>query len=969
MYKRRSIALLVLVIGVLFAVPMAQASDSANVIEPQHTPGTAEDGWQSANCTSESPVLCSPETPNLYYKKAGGHPPFGFTQYIIQHGEEEPAPGLVTKPIREPKDARTIKTLRVELPAGLTVNPLATERCPLQVFKEHKCGTEFPGSQVGYEEATLVTNEPGVTVPPLGLNEPLPEGFVLPPIPGFTKVPVYGLVPAPGEPALNGFIIAGAKEVFLETDVAWQSDYHESFVIKMPENSPHPEPPFSTLISRQVSFGTAGNGTYITNPTTCFNPEEAPFERAYSTFFKAESYGEEDPSFPLGTSAIPTAFPEGLIPTGCKNVPFDPQIATDAGTTQVDSPAPATVETTLPFIAGGNTISESHLRNAKITLPAGMGLNPSGSNGLLACSDAQFKQSGTRAPVECPQGSKIGTVEIETPPLPAGSLKGDVYLGEQLSRDPTSGNEFRIFVDAESPATGISVRLVGKTKADPVTGQLTTELNETPQTPFTSVKLRFDGAKSVLSSPPTCATAETTSSLEPWSTPASTKAPSGKFTLSSVPGGGSCPQTLAQRSFAPSYTAATDSTKAGAYSPFRVHIGRPDGQQEVKLVNVTLPKGLTGNLSGIPYCSDAALTAAAASSGKAEQASPSCSSASRIGSTSTTSGTGANPIQLPGTAYLAGPYQGAPLSFAVVTPAVSGPFDLGTVVVRVALNVNPETAQINAVSDAIPDVYGGVKLDLRSIDVNVDRNKFMLNPTSCAAQATSGTINGAGGDASNPVAWSAYAVSAPFQASQCNKLGFKPKLHTRLYGPTARAKNPRIRAILEARKGDANVSRTALTLPHSLFLDQSHIKTVCTRVQLAAQACPGGAVYGHAEAKTPLLSKKLKGPVYLVSSKHELPDLVADLRGQVNIQLDGVISSKHGGLKTVFNSTPDVPVTKFILNMQGGNKSLLVNSTNTCKGKQLAVLNIKGQNGKKVQNNKYGLNISSCGGSNGKKHH
>jgi hypothetical protein len=429
-----------------------------------------------------------------------------------------------------------------------------------------------------------------------------------------------------------------------------------------------------------------------------------------------------------------------------------------------------------------------------------------------------------------------------------------------------------------------------------------------------------------------------------------------------VPGGGTCPTTLAQRKFTPPYTAKSDSTKAGAYSPFRVHIGRPDGQQELKVVNVTLPKGLTGKLAGIPYCSEAAITAAAAALGKVEQASPSCPSDSSIGTTSTEAGTGASPLKLGGNAYLAGPYKGAPLSMVTITPAVSGPFDLGTVVVRVALNVNPETAQVNAVSDTIPDVYGGVKLDLRSIDVNVDRTTFMLNPTNCDAGATSGTINGGGADPTNPAAFSSYAVSAAYQATECNKLAFKPKLFTRLYGPTARAKNPRIRAILEARQGDANLSRAALTLPHSLFLDQSHIKTVCTRVQLAANECPKASVYGQAEAKSPLLDNKLKGPVYLVSSSDKLPNLVANLRGQVNIQLRGVISSKNGGLKTVFPTVPDVPVKKFILNMQGGKKSLLVNSTNTCKKKQTAVLNLKAQNGKKVKNNKYRLNISSCGG-------
>jgi len=283
------------------------------------------------------------------------------------------------------------------------------------------------------------------------------------------------------------------------------------------------------------------------------------------------------------------------------------------------------------------------------------------------------------------------------------------------------------------------------------------------------------------------------------------------------------------------------------------------------------------------------------------------------------------------------------------------------VVVRVALQVNPETAQIHAMSNVLPDIYGGAKLDLRSIDIDINRDQFMINPTNCAAQATVGTINGGGADPANPATFSSYAVSDPFQATGCNKLGFKPQLKVKLSGPTTRAKNPRLTAVLTAKKGQANTARTALTMPHSLFLDQGHIGTVCTRPQLAAHECPKASVYGSAEAKSPLLSDKLKGKVFLVSSNHELPDLLVDLRGQVEIYLRGVISGKRGGLKTVFNNVPDVPVSKFTLKMKGGKKSLLVNSTNTCAKPQRAKLNIKGQNGKKVKNNKFKLNVVSCG--------
>lgn len=989
---RRLIACAVMALWLVAAVPVAQA-DTEDIIEPQSNPNpTAADGWQAATCTTDTPK-CSPNVPN-FFVEAGGHPPVGFTQYTIQHGPFEsvlPQPpfpeGSVKAPIKPPLDDRTIKTLRVDLPPGLTVNPNATtEKCTLTDFKrklEIEPGVEAivpncgPSTVVGREEVTLVTNEPNY--PSAGF----PTGFVIPPNEAQgTKVSVYNLVPNPGEPALFGFVIGGAEEVYLETEVAWETDFHESFTIKLPPAGHLPdEKPLSTLISRLINNGAStGDGTYINNPTTCFDPVEPANEHLYSTWFRAHSYGEEDPNFPNGSTPVEAKVEDStgklIQQTGCDTVPFKPAIDVTPGTSQVDSPSPASVTTTLDYLTGGESAQqESHLRKAEVKLPAGMGLNPSGSNGLVACTDAQFKKGVHTYNNECPSASKIGSAEITSPPLER-PLRGDIYVGTQNSNNPESGEQFRVLIEAKEPEEGIAVRLVGHTAADKTTGQLTTTFDEQeigplagklpqglPQVPFEAVTLRFDGPHLVLTSPPTCSAANSSGQMEPWARKDEQVPVSSSFTLSSIPGGGTCPTTLAGRPFAPNYTAKTDSSKANAYSPFRVHIGRPDGQQELKLVNVTLPKGHAANLTGVPYCSESALAAAAASNGKAELASPSCPSASEIGTTSTVSGTGANPVALGGHAYLAGPYKGAPLSLATVTPAVQGPFDLGTVVVRVALNVNPKTAQVNAVSDAIPDVFGGVKLDIRSIDVNVDRANFMHNPTNCAAQATTGFVNGGGANPTDPAAWSSYAVNSPFQATECNKLGFKPKLHTRLYakGNTSRAKHPKLRAILETRNGDANVLRNALSLPHALFLDQGNIKTVCTRPQLASQTCPKAAVYGHAEAKSPLLEGKLKGPVYLVSSEHELPDLVANLRGQVNIQLYGVISSKHGGIKTVFNNAPDVPVSKFILRMEGGKKhGLLVNSTNLCQGKLSSVLNIKGQNGKKVKNNKLPLKVSGC---------
>jgi hypothetical protein len=986
---RRLIACAVMALWLVAVVPVAQA-DTQNIIEPQHEPPTAADGWQAGTCEEDAPpIFCSPETPERFFKTAGGHPPMGFTQYIIQHEEKPGGPFGTLKPIKEPQAGHpiTIKTLRADLPPGLTVNPQATPHCSLAEFETvaelapgvfGRLPSCKPSTIVGRDEVTLVTNEDEVEISPIkspGLK--VPKGFVVPPgAETGTKVPVYNLEPREGEPALLGFVVGFKELIFLNTDVSWESDFHEAFTIHEPE----PSHPFSTLQNRLISFGRAGNGTYLTNPTTCIDPNEFP--HLYSTWFRAESWLEPNPTFPNGSTPVEAKVEDSsgtlIRQEGCETVPFEPTVDVAPGTSAIDSPAAATVTTKLPFDPlkeGGAKQSQSHLRRAEVTLPAGMGLNPSGSNGLLACTDAQFKKGVRTYNNECPAASQIGTAEIKSPPL-ARPLVGGIYVGQQKSSNPASGEEFRILVEAKEPKEGVAVRLVGNTAANPVTGQLTTVFDEQevgplagklprglPQAPFESVALHFDGAKAILTSPPTCSVAESTGRMEPWARPGQQVPVSSKFTLSSDPTGGTCPTTLAARKFAPSYTAKSKSTKAGKYSPFKVNIGRSDGQQELKGVNVTLPKGLTGNLSGIPYCSAKALAAAAKNSGATEKAHPSCSSKSQIATTSTTAGTGSHPVTLAGKAYLSGPYKGAPLSMDVITPALSGPFDLGTVVVRVALNVKPRTAQVNAVSDAIPDVFGGVKLDLRAIKVNVNRKKFMLNPTNCAKQATAGFLNGGGGDPTNPAAWSSYKVSAPFRATKCKKLGFKPKLTTKLVakGNTTRAKHPKLRAILKTRKGDANVLRTALALPHALFLDQGNIRTVCTRVQLAAKKCPKGAIYGHAEAKSPLLKKKLKGPVYLVSSSHELPDLVPDLRGQVNIQLHGVISSKHGGIKTVFNGTPDVPVTKFVLRMKGGKKKgLLQNSQNICRGPLSSVMSMKGQNGKKIKNNRLPLKVSGC---------
>jgi hypothetical protein len=377
---------------------------------------------------------------------------------------------------------------------------------------------------------------------------------------------------------------------------------------------------------------------------------------------------------------------------------------------------------------------------------------------------------------------------------------------------------------------------------------------------------------------------------------------------------------------------------AGAFTPFVLHLKREDGSQRFAAVDTELPPGLAAKLAGVPYCPNAALAAAAGKNGADEIASPSCPSASQVGSVDVGAGAGSQPLHVSGKAYLAGPYKGAPLSLAIVTPAVAGPYDLGTVVVRTALNVNPETAQVTAKSDPIPAILQGIPLDIRSVALRMDRPDFTLNPTSCEPMSVAGTALSTLGQAA--------PLSNRFQVGGCGDLGFKPKLSLHLFGRTRRGGDPKLKAVLTMPGSkQTNIARTTVALPHSEFLDQNHIKTVCTRVQYAAKACPEGSIYGFARAFSPLLDQPLQGPVYLRSSSHQLPDLVASLDGQIHIDLDGRIDSVNGGIRTTFEAVPDAPVSKFILTMQGGKKGLLQNSTNICVGQHLVTAKFAAHNG------------------------
>ena len=748
---------------------------------------------------------------------------------------------------------------------------------------------------------------------------------------------------------------------------------------------------FDTVFCSYGAEGGVGAGTckapsgsdqppFLSNPLDCSNP--APkWDLLADSWENAGTYtpgGLPDLSSPAWLHASVTSPPV----TGCEEPLLASQfnsttIATNplqsgSGPVQADQPTGLAVELDFPQ-SNDPTNKDSEVepdtpqapepKDITVKLPAGLAISPSSADGLGACSDLASDPAGDQVhydsvnPVTCPDASKIGSAVATSPLLAQRDPKTDVVIGpEPIPGDvflvkphpgdlPVGGGnqegKFRLLIQLENPGAGVNFKLPGVATADPQTGQLTTVFTENPQLPASHLTVNLKpGARAPLATPVTCGKFDTAAHLVPWGSPGVPDADkSASFSVGSGPGGSGCANTPAQRPFSPTMIARTNPATAGQSSPFTLHITRQDGDQELSSLEATLPKGLAAKFVGIPYCPEAALTAAAARAGTAEQANPSCP-ASRIGSVTVGAGPGPNPFYTGGNAYLAGPYKGAPLSVAVITPAVAGPFDLGTVVSRNALFINPATAQGHVVSDPFPKIIDGVPLRLRSVLINLDRQDFTLNPTNCSPMSVDAVLHSTDGATANPKQY--------FQVGGCDKLGFAPKLHLDLKGGTKRNKNPALTATLTYPKGNyANIASAAVTLPHSEFLDQSHIGTVCTRVQFAAQACPAASVYGYAKAETPLLDNPLEGPVYLRSSDHKLPDLVADLNGQIHIVLAGKVDSgKGGGIRNTFMVVPDAPVSKFTLTMKGGNKSLLVNSENICNKPQHAIANFTAQNGK-----------------------
>jgi len=853
--------------------------------------------------------------------------------------------------------------LVLKLPPGLLGNPAAVPRCPRAEFLR----TEYvydegigPGcpddTQIGFG-TFYVNNQVLANVPTYHTGL------------GYSAAPgaIFNLEPSGDEPARLGIAIlspigfafvqvaltASAADNYAVTvttddvanDFLGQNTAVDGFALTLwgvPADPSHDQLRSSCL------FAAAGGrvppascpsdqppAPFTENPTDCSNMPV--------TSLRSDFYGDLGSFLPYSSQATGPDGQPVAAGTGCAGVPFEPSLEVQPDNAVAGAPAGLNVDLKVPQSSEPEGIGTSELRNAVVTLPAGMSISPSAAaQPLGACTDAEFG-AGSDAPAQCPSDSAIGTTEVITPLL-SGPLTGKVYLGQPLEQtDPASGQMYRVFQEIQG--FGLDVKVEGHVAADPLTGQLTATFEGLPEVPFGEFKLRFrGGANAVLSNPQACGTYTTTSQLTPYSgNPPAT--PSSPFTASADGNGASCPS---PQPFAPGVSVWGTSAQAGANSSVSVGVTRPDGQGYLSSIAAHLPPGLLGNVASVPLCPAANVSAGT------------CPASSRIGGVEATAGPGSDPLQLPGTVYLGqgfGPY---PFSLSVVVPAVAGPYNLGNVTVRLGIQVNND-GSVSVQSDPLPRILDGIPIQLRGATVTLDRPGFMSNPTSCAPLSLASTLTSLAGALASP--------SAPFQVGGCGYLPFKPSFTVATQASTSKAKGASLTVRVAQKPGEANIHRVDVQLPKVLPTRLTTLQKACTEAQFAANpaGCPEGSDVGTATAVTPILNVPLTGPAYLVShGGATFPELVIVLQGQgVTIYLRGETDIKKGITYSKFETVPDAPISSFQLNLPEGPHSILgaylpANAKGSMCGQTLVIpTSIEGQNGSKLtQTTK--ITVSGC---------
>ncbi|MGN6201889.1 MAG: hypothetical protein ACTHNY_05740, partial [Solirubrobacterales bacterium] len=851
-----------------------------------------------ANLQFEDTNLALKDAAGGYSRQAGAHPDFTFsfsikTEIKNRDGKEQLSP------------AEAMRDVALDLPPGLIANPMPFPTCTLEKLAGVP-GLQIPDcpvdSQIGIVHLTPIGDlgifnlAHGPDVPALfGFNYNGYIATISPEIrPGDFGVTAGSVNIGQGLPVWEARLTFWGNPASPAHDLERQGHFPEVGGID-PIPSQGPEVPF------------------FSNPTAC-----PPSAQSFTA--RGDSW-ENSGVFDVRSMA---ADKEGtpFLWEGCEDLAFEPTFTPVPGTHRAHSPTGLDVNLELPSNEGSpDALATSAVKKTVIEFPQGTTVSPSAVAGLESCSEAQVGLDNNDPPA-CPSGSKLGNVTIETQLL-KDPLQGEVALAKQ-NENPFHST-YAIYLLVKGP--GFYLKLPGELNLDKQTGQLRAIFDNLPQLPFENVHLDFRGGPTApLVTPNTCGDYSIKTEVFPWARP-------DRPVVTSVPmpinedcaGGGQ---------FNPRLQAGVENPVAGAKSPLVIRIRRQDGEQNLSKIEVTLPKGEIANLKGVAVCP------------QAQAATADCPAGSQVGIATTAIGTGAFPLFIPQPGkdptalYLGGPYKGAPYSLITKAPAQAGPFDFGDIVVQTAIDLNPVTAQVIAKSDPLPQILEGVPIAYRDVRIEVKKPDFTINPTSCEQRYVTTTITSVDGTEAHP--------SVPTKVGDCGALNFGPKLKFRIKGGANRGDFQQLTATLTTGKKEANMSWVQVALPHALFLAQEHIGTVCTRVQFAADKCPAESVYGFARAITPLLDHPLEGPVYLRSSNHPLPDLVADLQGQFDIELSGKIDSENGGIRNTFEMVPDAPVSRFVLEMQGGKKGLLVNNTQLGKTTPRGTAVFTGQNGKQV---------------------
>ena len=863
----------------------------------------------------------------LSSNQAGGHPNIT-TNFSLNTREVNGAP-------------ENVKDIEFELPRGMVGSALHTSQCTM-----HQVLGGFAEPNACPSDAMV-----GIATLRLGTGELGPRGGPLEVV-----VPVYNIAPAPGEPLAFGFD-GLLLPVRLDTTVLSNGNYaarvgshdlSEAAIVMSGSitiwgvparhNGPGPNGE-ATAFGQQFGGPNPGETqvALLTNPTQCTEP--------LTGAMSADSWSNPGQFVSSGPLAAETL-------TGCDLLAFEPGFEIRADTLKAGVPAGYEMQLTIPQHEDPSGTATPDVKAVTVKLPVGTVLNPAAASGLRACSDLEFygphpHTQDPAAPANCPPESKIGSVEITSPAL-AETMHGAIYVGEPKCnpcgpQDAQGRTMLRLFLQAEDQGESkIIVKSEGLGEIDQQTGRLTTVFEDTPQLPFSRLNVKIEGgSRAPLVNPRTCGTNPAALEAVPWSFPDT--GVTRTFLVEVV-------EACFGPQFAPSFVAGTTNDRAGAFSPLTVSVARPDSDEFVSAVQVTMPPGLVGSIASVPPC------------GEPQAAEGTCPASSLLGHTVVAAGPGPDPLQLNGSVYFTGSYKGAPFGLSFVVPASAGPYTLsgttghGTVVVRAAIEIDPHTARVTVKSDALPQALDGIPLQVKIIDVVVDRPEFILNPTSCAPMALDGAI------VSNQNM--AESVSSRFQATECRGMGFKPSFAVSTQAKHDKVHGASLHVTVKSKRGDANIGSVKVNLPKQLPSRLSTLNLACTEKVFDENpaACPEASRVGTATATTPVLPVPLTGPAYFVShGGAKFPELIIVLQGDgVTLDLAGetFISSK-GITSSTFGSVPDVPVTRFDLILPTGVHSVLAGNGNFCTTPMTMPTTIKGQNGALIKQNTK-VAVSGC---------